>query len=200
MKHALADGEGEKSVQKNIRGFEKLTVRRRFFLLSCWQNRGEAMGKEKKYTPKTLEKAVRRYFASISRIVTVTERKPTGEKDDKGHEIYQDVPVINSLGEEMKELQYLTPPTVGGLSDFLGIHRDTWNSYCHKPEYSDTTTYAQGRMHAYLERESLTRQGKDLKGVLFNLENNYGYKERLEMSNDSVEEYLKRQLEEGQSF
>lgn len=158
------------------------------------------MGAHKKYTPKTLDRAVRQYFKSISREVTVTERKATGEKDEKGHEIYEDVPVINSLGEEMKVTQYLIPPTVGGLSDYLGIHRDTWNAYCRMEEFSDTTTYAQGCMHAYLEQESLTRSGKDLKGVLFNLENNFGYKERLEMSNDSVEEYLKRQMEEGQMF
>lgn len=158
------------------------------------------MGAPKKYTPKKLEAAVKRYFKSISREVTVTEKKPTGEKDKMGHMIYEDVVVLNALGKPVKMTEYLVPPTVGGLSEFLDIHRDTWNDYCdHEkhPEFSDTTTYAQGRMHAYLERESLTRQGKDLKGVLFNLENNFGYKERMELTNDSVESFLQRQLEEG---
>lgn len=155
------------------------------------------MGAPKKYTPEKLAKAVGKYFKSISREATVTEKKPTGKKDDMGHMIYEEVPVINSLGKEMKVTQYLIPPTVGGLCAFLSIHRDTWNAYCNDPAYSDTTTYAQGRMHAYLEQEMLTRPGKDLKGVLFNLENNYGYKERVEMTNDTMESFLQKQLEEG---
>lgn len=156
-----------------------------------------AMAKQKKYSPSKLDKAVRNYFLSISREVTVTERKPTGEKDSDGHMIYEEVAVINSLGQEMKTVEYLIPPTVGGLSDFLGIHRDTWNAYCQDAAYSDTTTYARGRMHAYLEREMLTRPGKDLKGIMFNLENNYGYSERMELTHDSMEDFLRRQAQEG---
>lgn len=158
------------------------------------------MGAPKKYDEKTLASAVKRYFKSITREVELTEKKPTGEKDKMGHMVYEDVVVMNALGKPVKVTEYLIPPTVGGLSEFLGIHRDTWNDYCNHdkhPEFSDTTTYAQGRIHAYLEREMLTRQGKDLKGVLFNLENNFGYKERHEIVNDTVESFLQNQLEQG---
>ena len=158
------------------------------------------MGAPKKYTARTLKKAVEEYFKSITREVVMTENKPTGEKDKMGHMIYEAVEIVNSLGKKMVITEYLVPPTVGGLSDYLGIHRDTWNDYCNRekhPEFSDTTTYAQGRIHAYLERESLTRQGKDLKGVLFNLENNFGYKERHEIVNDTVESFLQSQMEQG---
>ena len=41
-----------------------------------------SMGAPKKYTPEKLDRAVKRYFKSISREITVTERKPTGDKDD----------------------------------------------------------------------------------------------------------------------
>lgn len=158
------------------------------------------MGAPKKYDEATLARAVKRYFKSITREVVLTEKKPTGKKDKMGHMIYEDVVVLNALGKPVKLTEYLIPPSVGGLSEFLGIHRDTWNDYCNHekhPEFSDTTTYAQGRIHAYLERESLTRQGKDLKGVLFNLENNFGYKERHEIVNDTVESFLQSQLEQG---
>lgn len=159
------------------------------------------MGAPKKYTPKALDKAVRRYFKSITRDVPLTEKKPTGQKDKMGHEIFEIVPVTNNMGEEMIVTEYLVPPTVGGISDFLGIHRSTWSDWCNHekhPEFSDTTTYARGRMHAYLEQESLTRQGRDLKGILFNLENNFGYKEKVEVSNDSMESYLQRMMESGE--
>ena len=155
------------------------------------------MGVLKKYTPEKLEKAVKKYFRSISREITVTETVATGEKDKDGHMIYTQKPVLNSLGKEMKTIQYLIPPTVGGLAAFLGIHRDTWNTYCKDPDFSDTVTYAQGRMHAYLEQEMLTRPGKDLKGILFNLENNYGYKDRVEVTNDTMESFLKEQIQGG---
>ena len=158
------------------------------------------MGRPKKYSEKTLAKAVNQYFASITRIVTVTEMIETGERDDKGHKIYERRAIMNSLGKEAKVEEYIVPPTIGAICEFLGIHRSTWAEYCDRdlhPEFSDTTTRARGRIHAYLEREMLTRQGKDLKGVLFNLENNFGYKERLEVVNDTVESFLQSQMEQG---
>lgn len=158
------------------------------------------MGAPKKYNEKTLAAAVKRYFKSITREKILTEKKATDQKDRMGHTVYVDEVILNGLGKPVTVTEYLVPPTVGGLSAFLGIHRDTWNDYCNRekhPEFSDTTTYAQGRIHAYLEQEMLTRQGKDLKGVLFNLENNFGYKERMELVNDTVESFLQSQIEQG---
>lgn len=154
------------------------------------------MGARKKYTAASLQKAVDRYFRSISREKTVTEDVATGRKDSMGHEIYEQQPVVNGLGEKLKITEYLIPPTVGSLSAFLGVHRSTWNAWCDStmyPEFQDVTQDAMGRIHAYLEQESLTRPGKDLKGVIFNLENNYGYKEQksLELSGSGgFEQYL----------
>ena len=139
------------------------------------------MGAKKKYTEASLRKAVDKYFRSISREKTFTEPVATGQKDSMGHEIYEQKPVVNGLGEELKITEYLIPPTVGGLSASLGVHRSTWNAWCDSslhPEFQDITQDAMNRIHAYLEQESLTRPGKDLKGVIFNLENNYGYKEQ----------------------
>lgn len=158
------------------------------------------MGAPKKYkTAKSLEKAVQAYFDSITREKTVMEDKPTGQRDKYGHMIYEPVEVTNRLGQPVTVTEFLVPPSVGDLSQFLGIHRSTWYDYCDPdkhPEFSDTTTWALGRIHAYLERESLTREGKNLKGVIFNLENNFGYRERLEVQT-GVESYLRRLEEEG---
>lgn len=156
------------------------------------------MGAPKKYDEKTLARAVERYFKSITREVVLTERKPTGQRDKMGHEIYEEVPVKNALGKELTVTEYLVPPSALDLAAFLGIHKSTWENYCNHekyPEFFDSTERALGRIHAYLIRESMTRQGKDLKGILFNLENNFGYKERMELTNDTVESFLQRQLE-----
>lgn len=160
------------------------------------------MARPKKYTERTLSKAVERYFDSITREITVTEKQETDQRDDKGHVIYKTVPVENKLGEPVKVTEYIVPPTVGGLCAFLGIHRSTWAEWCDKtkhPEFSDTTTRAVGRMRAWNEQELLTRSGKDIKGVIFNLENNYGYRERLGVTDDTVEDFLQRLAEEGTS-
>lgn len=137
------------------------------------------MARPRKYTKKTLDEAVERYFASITRTVPVMERVETGERDSKGHVIYKSVPVINTLGEEATMEEYIVPPTVGGLCRELGIHRSTWTEYCDPdahPEFSDTTTHARGRIRAYLEQQLLVR--KDVKGIIFDLQNNHGYSEK----------------------
>ena len=140
------------------------------------------MARPKKYTKKTLAEAVERYFASITRIVAVTEMVDTGMRDDKGHKVYERAAVKNSLGEEAKVEEYIVPPTVGALCEYLQIHRSTWADYCDHnlhPEFSDTTTRARGRLRAYLEQQLLIR--KDVKGIIFDLQNNHGYSEKREL-------------------
>ena len=142
------------------------------------------MGAPRKYTARALQMAVDRYFKSITRIVPVTVKVNSGRRDAMGHIIWRDEPVENQFGETVMKEEYLLPPTVDDLSAFLGIHRSTWAEYCDAekhPEFSDTTTRARGRMRAYLEREALTRAGKDVAGVKFLLEANYGYKGKTEI-------------------
>ena len=140
------------------------------------------MARPKKYSPAGLGKAVELYFNSISREVPATERVDSGKRDAKGHIIWESKPIINKLGEQMTLTEYIVPPTVGGLCAFLGIHRSTWTEWCDSklhPEFSDTTTYARGRMRAWREEQLLIR--KDVKGIIFDLQNNYGYSEKREI-------------------
>lgn len=128
------------------------------------------------------------------------EKIYTGERDEKGHLIPIPVPVRNRAGEEMRRLEYLIPPTVGGLCRHLGISRDTWAAYCDReqyPEFSDTTTQARERMRAYLEDELLTREGKNVRGIIFNLQANYGMSERreIELTGGALEELLRAEKE-----
>lgn len=140
------------------------------------------MARPKKYTKKALREAVDRYFDSISRDVDVTEKRDSGRRDSSGHIVYETVPVINRLGEQVKITEFVEPPTVGGLCEYLGIHRSTWSDWCDStkyPEFSDTITHARGRMRAWCESQLLIR--KDVKGIIFNLQNNYDYKEHHEI-------------------
>ena len=140
------------------------------------------MGRNRKYqSDAALRKAAERYFASISRTVTVMEERRTGEKDSWGHFATEWVPVVNDLGEEVTVREYVVPPSVGGLCGYLGISRETWGRYCdgdENPQFAETVRWIRGELRGYLEDQLLVRSGKDLKGVIFSLQNNYGMSEK----------------------
>ena len=126
-------------------------------------------GRPKKYTRKSLQKAVDGYFASISRKVRVV--------DDDGEAVYNDV------GDSIWVTEYIRPPTVSGLCLHLGVDRSTWQNYADPrlhPELAEITAYAKVRMETYLEEQLLTRE-KNVQGLIFNLQNNYGWKEKREV-------------------
>jgi len=160
-------------------------------------------GRPRLYTAEQLERAVSRYFKSITRKVQITEPKPTGERDDAGHMIFEQVPVINSLGKEVWVTEYIVPPEMAALYDFLKIDKSTWSNYSNPekhPELAEITAYVYERMKAWNERELLIRPGKDIKGIVFNLENNYGYRERqsIDLTGGGIEAYLQRLTESGE--
>ena len=138
-------------------------------------------GQPKAYTPRTLKKAVDRYFASISRVVQVKEPIATGQLDKYGHPIVEYVPVENSLGEEVYTTEYLIKPSRAGLARFLGIHRSTWDNYRDQPEvypeFQEIVEDAEDRIFAWTHEQLLTRSGKDVKGIVVELEHNWGYKQ-----------------------
>lgn len=138
-------------------------------------------GKPRKFTPGKLAAAVQRYFDSISRDIQVCDKVPTGELDRYGHPLFRDEPAYNRLGKPIMRQEFLEPPTVSGLCLALGIHRSTWAEYAKDAEYSDTTTYAQGVMRAWNEQQLLTRSGKDVRGIEFNLSNNFGFRDKVEV-------------------
>ena len=158
------------------------------------------MGAPRRYEdPKKLEAAIEKYFKSITRRVVVTEAVDTGELDEKGHKIFTREPVLNECGKEVTRIDYIVPPTVWDLCEALGISESTWENYCDPqkhPEFLGATTRARGRMRAWNQMQLLTREGKDLKGIIFNLENNYGYREKHDITHRGIEDFL-QELEDG---
>lgn len=140
------------------------------------------MGRYRKYrSDKALREAVEAYFTGISRERTVMEERRTGKLDRYGHFAVEWVPVTNGRGETVTEREYVLPPTVGGLCASLGISRETWAQYCNRevnPQFRETTAWAREQLRGYLELQLITRSGKDLKGVIFSLQNNYGMSEK----------------------
>lgn len=150
------------------------------------------MGRKKKYGAAALKKAVERYFRSISRIVPVTEKVETGERDEQGHRLYRDEPVKNQLGEVVTRVEYLLPPEEGALCRALGISTTTWEAYGRQEETREIVEDAKATIKAWLWQQMMVRSGKDIKGVQFNLENNYGAASRQNIGVESVEDFLRR--------
>lgn len=137
------------------------------------------MGRPKKYTPKRLKAGVEDYFATITRESPVTELVDTGQVDKMGHKILKRVEVTNQKGERVMVREYLVPPTVEGLCAHLGIHRSTWADYCGREDMAEAAELARGRIRQWLEEQLITR--KDVRGIIFSLQNNYGLAERREV-------------------
>ena len=143
------------------------------------------MARERKFkTSKALREAAETYFDSISRTVEVTEMVPTGEMDSKGHAVLEPKKVMNDRGEVIRTREFLVPPTVVGLCLYLGVHRATWARWCdHKehPELEEATEWVSAVLRAWNEEQLLTRGDKGVKGIMFNLQNNYGYAQKVEV-------------------
>lgn len=83
------------------------------------------------------------------------------------------------------------PYTITGLCIALDVCRDTLCEYAKKEEFSDTIKKAKLRVENYLEKHLITDGGT---GIIFNLKNNFGWKDKQENINidTSYEDYIKR--------
>lgn len=137
-----------------------------------------AAGRRKKYTKKSLKLEIDRYFNSISRTIQAIEMVDSGRRDERGRPIFKQAPIKNNEGNPIMVTEYVVPPSVSGLCLHLGIDRSTWQNY--RAESPEITEEARARIEAYLEGELLTRK-KSVQGIIFNLQNNYGWREKREV-------------------
>ena len=104
-----------------------------------------------------LEAAVAGYFRSISRTVTAEERG---------------APILTDGGEPIRFREYVVPPTVWGLCEYLGISRATWECFCdpqRHPEFRSAAALARDLMQDWSQRALLSR--KDVRGLIYILQN-----------------------------
>ena len=123
-------------------------------------------GRPKKYTRKKLEKAVKEYFNSIS--------CTRYARDDIGN------PILNDDGEPITYRAYIVPPSISALCLYLDIEKRTWANYAEDPDMAPVVENTKAQIEAYLE-EQLTIREKGVQGIIFNLQNNYGWKNKQEV-------------------
>lgn len=142
------------------------------------------MARKKKYPDvKEFGEAVGYYFGRISRVVPVTEQYDTGKKDDYGHAVMASRPIYNQLEEPVVRLEWLEPPSISGLCDYLKISRETWSNYgATDSKLRDVVQLARGKIEAYWEGQ-LARESRT-QGIQFNLAHNFGWRDRKEIGLD----------------
>ena len=75
------------------------------------------------------------------------------------------------------------PYTVSGLAYALGTNRQTLLNYEEKEEFFDTIKRAKAKIELFNE-ELLYNKDVSTTGVIFNLKNNYGWKDKQEIEAD----------------
>ena len=133
------------------------------------KDKKRGVGRPRCYTKAALEKAVMKYFDSIT--YDAIARNAMGQE------------IKNKLGEPIMLEYYAKPPSKQDLCLFLGIDRGTWLNYCNHdehPELKAITDYAHLRCEAYLAGELVARE-KAVDGIKFNLANNYGWAAKREI-------------------
>ena len=74
------------------------------------------------------------------------------------------------------------PYTITGLALALDTCRQTLLDYENKDEFSDTIKKAKNKIHNYAEERLYSN---NVAGVIFNLKNNFGWKDKTEVDNNT---------------
>lgn len=140
---------------------------------------------------KKLKEEIEDYFADISRMEELEENVPTGEKDKYGREICEQVTALNGKGEPVLVEKWLIPPAIPDLLNRLGLTAAQWEQIKENEKLGAIAVAAEERVERYLRRELLMRPGKDLKGIIMTLQNDFGFGEEVEEEdNGSLEDLL----------
>lgn len=109
--------------------------------------------------------------------------KTVSDLDDKVEEFFtsEDAYIINyKEGQEEK----IYAPTISGLALFLGVDRKTITNYSNKEEYFPTIRKARAKIESHLEKKLY---GNNVTGLIFNLKNNFDWKDKSEVAQTNVE-------------
>ena len=81
-------------------------------------------------------------------------------------------------GSEVK----MFAPTMSGLALHLDVDRKTITNYSNKEDYFPTIRKARSKIEAHIEKRLY---GNNVTGCIFNLKNNFGWKDKSEIDNTS---------------
>ena len=107
-------------------------------------------------TPEELQKVIDEYFEWC-------DARAVKKADDSGKEYF---------------VSYPAPYTMSGLARRIGLSRQGLLDYANKDEFLDTIKEARNKVHEDVETRLM--DGKAQAGAIFNLKNNFGWKDKTE--------------------
>lgn len=104
------------------------------------------------------------------------------ELQDKITEYLTDYCGLDEYGNISSTVKFKMVPTVTGLALYLGTSRETLMNYEKKEQFFDTIKKAKDMILSFNE-SALYSKKINTAGVIFNLKNNYGWRDRVETLN-----------------
>lgn len=154
------------------------------------------MARPRKYTQRTLRRAVEDYFDARRYELPAVREVWKGAYDEKGHKQMETEPITDRHGNQIMLQQWIQLPSLVELQLQLGINRSTWARWADDPELGEIVEYARAVVEAALERELA---GKNTAGIIFNLSHNFGWKDTKEVQiTGGVEQFLMGLEEQGE--
>lgn len=131
-------------------------------------------------SPEELKEKIQAYFDSCWDY----KRDMFGNRiKDKDPKVDEDMQLDTTEKQKRKDYGYVMeqtkPYTLGSLAVFLDCSRDTLITYSNKDQFIDTIKAAQDIIYAYAEDSLFI--GKNQSCTIFNLKNNYGWKDKTEV-------------------
>lgn len=106
--------------------------------------------------------------------------------------------VYSAKQDAVLEMVNPAPYTMSGLARAMGIDRDTLINYASKEEYFGAIKAARERVHEDVEQRLMEKQAT---GAIFNLKNNFGWKDKTETDITSggnpIQIYIPEKLPDG---
>lgn len=140
------------------------------------------------------------YFNSITISKPRFDKIVVGYEDEERKKpIYDEIPVLNNKGDQIIDTVYTEVPSIISLSHYIGITRETLNQYKNNVLFSDSIKRAKEKIEIYLETELFRQQGQ-VTGIIFNLKNNFDWKDKTETEmsgnlNLTIEDQLTKLLD-----
>lgn len=131
-----------------------------------------------------LNKLIDHYFNTITITYplfdTVVDEYDEQGKATKIHE----EPRLNNAGEQVYRTEYIERPSILAMCRHIGTNRETLLDYEAKKEFSDTIKTAKARIEEYVEQQLYRKD--QVTGIIFNLKNNFGWKDKTEVDTNNT--------------
>jgi hypothetical protein len=102
---------------------------------------------------------------------------------------------VDDFNANLPEGEKKKPYTLSGICVYLDVYKEMLWEYSKKPEYSNTVKKAKQRVEQNVEEGSLNGKWNTI-GAIFNLKNNFGWTDKVEVTTKEPEQLDKDDIKD----